>query len=686
MIRRHSILSMTFAVMLYCSGTTKTASADDAPDGIDVLLNVKIVELYDMLYRQNYRTIGLLPFKLQVAGQTPGFDGATIQRNISDRIEQAFLAYHNRDNPLLIVRNAIDQAVSNRVSLRNLTTRDKNGDFEFSQEWQQLFDMKYDLWVKGEPVKVDAFITGQIVTDSLFLDCKITFQIITKTGKAYSFKPFVVPTDREMLVQLGRGFTLFKNGGYSRGATSDNHVRHEMMESFQDLPPLDESSEEDGNREFTSKAGKDDISEYQTDYAADFDPWAGREVRLSVLFDGQQQSLKPEKRSSTSLLVPDPSSGQNVTFKLTNQTDKELAAVLSINGVSTFAEQSDMNPDDCRRWVLQPGKEYVIKGFWLEDGSGVKPCKVLDDSETDEYLRQFKNPYNGFIRLHVWGPSDGIEIEAKKRRKRLVTVNTNPPDATLSVEGKTLIPSNGKIKLPPGENNIQMKKEGYITTVHTVTIPSTGDTKLNLTMRKQPGTINSNSSADEPSTSKNSVSDVRIKVAPTDAIVRHRDTSFVIDDSVDYISLPIGQQKISVEKSGYRPVSVVIDVKPDAAENVVDLSLKPINPTDDLFSYRGNGIDINAAFRAQGNLSGNAYGSFHPSSHSKSQYESWNSAKRIAVENIAAPQPIPRGAIVPDQTVNSGKLNVRQIGDMVWISTYQIKYLSEVPESAAAQN
>jgi hypothetical protein len=51
-----------------------------------------------------------------------------------------------------------------------------------------------------------------------------------------------------------------------------------------------------------------------------------------------------------------------------NKTTESLAVVVRINGVNTLHKEGpERQVDQCTKWVLQPDKPYIIKGFYLQN-------------------------------------------------------------------------------------------------------------------------------------------------------------------------------------------------------------------------------------------------------------------------------------------------------------------------------
>jgi hypothetical protein len=104
--------------------------------------------------------------------------------------------------------------------------------------------------------------------------------------------------------------------------------------------------------------------------------------------------------------VVEPREKQTVVMKIKNVSKQRLGVTLMVNGKSTlFDEEGDLAR--CHRWVIPPGKEYTIEGYYGEVKSYL-PFKVLPDDMPDETMNSSQV---GLIQLAVF--EEGAEQEMK---------------------------------------------------------------------------------------------------------------------------------------------------------------------------------------------------------------------------------------------------------------------------------
>jgi hypothetical protein len=108
------------------------------------------------------------------------------------------------------------------------------------------------------------------------------------------------------------------------------------------------------------------------------------DIEFKVLSADQPVSIKDSAANNARQSeVVCPSADKPISFSITNTSkDKDLGVDVKLNGYSLFLEQTQP-PQDCRVWVLKPGKTYTLKGFYSdsEKEKNVTPFKVLVGEE-----------------------------------------------------------------------------------------------------------------------------------------------------------------------------------------------------------------------------------------------------------------------------------------------------------------
>ena len=93
----------------------------------------------------------------------------------------------------------------------------------------------------------------------------------------------------------------------------------------------------------------------------------------------QQAEFSGDPDSPGEVKLSAPKENQVVHFTLANKSKERLAVVVRVNGQNTSViEEDNLQPCDCSKWVVEPGKEYVVEGFYGK-GGGVSKFKVLSD-------------------------------------------------------------------------------------------------------------------------------------------------------------------------------------------------------------------------------------------------------------------------------------------------------------------
>jgi hypothetical protein len=193
------------------------------------------------------------------------------------------------------------------------------------------------------------------------------------------------PTNRLLLADLGQTF----------------HVRKRELTSRLPLETVDKDAI--NAVQFTSTAAKpgtpDSFDELLT--------W-------DVFYDGKKAKRGP------GLVLQTPREKQQVHFKF--KSKERVGVVLLVNGVNTLNKEADREADQYSMWVLEPGEEYVIRGYHTE--SGREPFEVL--SESASVLSELGNPKRGKIELFVFREAAKPAKPAKEPQEKLPGAAVRP--------------------------------------------------------------------------------------------------------------------------------------------------------------------------------------------------------------------------------------------------------------------
>jgi hypothetical protein len=159
-------------------------------------------------------------------------------------------------------------------------------------------------------------------------------------------------------------------------------------------------------------------------------------VRLEVILNGSpvEPETDPANPAAGRLgKAPgsDPKKGDEVQFRLTNPSKtKSYAVLLAVNGKNTNALGNDhLNarpPKDHRLWVLGPGEEVTIPGFYTTAGGAFQPFKVLGESESAAVYPVLGEEHRGLITMHVFG--ERIEAAVAPRPTPKATADAAPEE------------------------------------------------------------------------------------------------------------------------------------------------------------------------------------------------------------------------------------------------------------------
>jgi hypothetical protein len=94
-----------------------------------------------------------------------------------------------------------------------------------------------------------------------------------------------------------------------------------------------------------------------------------------------------------------------VEVRLTNVSGQRVGVLLKVAGRNTFGEQIDEG-GRCRRWVLEPGKEQLVKGYYAGEGfATIRPFKVGSPASRGDLTCQ----QGDLIEMQVYLPAEQEE-------------------------------------------------------------------------------------------------------------------------------------------------------------------------------------------------------------------------------------------------------------------------------------
>lgn len=282
-------------------------------------------QVLEKLRGQGCKTVGVLKFRVQKAGEPASDNVGTSNKFFADRLEAA-LAIKNPNDPrkqMQIVRDASRVA----AGIPNASHLSPEGR-------RRLFQSQYPLAWGNRSVAVDRFVTGMV---QLAADKK-SFRVgiyVVGAGRS-DFKvlvpPFEVATDGAILHEFGESFQL--RGGSGEEETSADAAASAVQVS------------QDPDTHF---------------------PLRGKPaVTLRIYYDSSPVNV--ELRDGLAW-IPEPQEGQAVTMELERHDpgERALGAVLKVNGENTIGRER-LGDFYCQKWVLRPGwLKTSVPGFQFDD-------------------------------------------------------------------------------------------------------------------------------------------------------------------------------------------------------------------------------------------------------------------------------------------------------------------------------
>ncbi|MDB5306844.1 MAG: hypothetical protein JWO38_1046 [Gemmataceae bacterium] len=383
------MVSTARRALVVCVGLALTTPAARA-DRIDAKLHENAPAILAALNKQGVKTVGVLRFRAERGKKPESFDTGPINDGLAARVENLLVIHADRGHPVGVLRDPNHEAAANKLGHWFTNTADR----------KKLFDHAYNLaWGDGT-ARPDAFLTGEVRCTGDMVKTTVVVEMFTAANptKLVPVVEFTVDTDRLILADLGQRFNVARRGpGVRRAADLDRFAIGEARRRDGDLP--------DGADPANPPTPTDPPpapTETLTDIGG---------VSFQLLSGDAVQTINPAKSAGAKWEVTSPPPGQPVTMVLKNTSGKRLGVVLKVNEVSTIFEQVE-DSALCRKWVLEPGKEIKVKGFYQE-GKQVAPFKILVGDEARQFVEQQQlGDKAGKIRVEVFAEAAGDDDTA----------------------------------------------------------------------------------------------------------------------------------------------------------------------------------------------------------------------------------------------------------------------------------
>jgi hypothetical protein len=331
-------------------------------DALDVELLKQAKTLVTYLKNRGAHNVGVLRFREKTNSQSPHFLGGELNVNLTERLENALVLSIKEDDNIRILHNAGDVIAARGEKLSYLKDNDR----------KKIFAMQFPVAWGNQRVTADVFFTGMVTVNTKGPQNRPAVEIAIQAFGAKvtkdEFETAVVKFSPKIDWSLLSDLAISKRS--SGGATADFDDDPKPQKND---PPLSDKNSR---------------------------------VELLVRYDGADNSPQPDPSDPSKELLPTPKqAGQQVQCLVRNKTDKPVAIVLKVNGIST-SDSEEKPIKECRLWVLEPGRQYAILGYYITNKEDpnfnfkLTPFKTFIGQEWEAMQSSFKAP--GVIELAVF--------------------------------------------------------------------------------------------------------------------------------------------------------------------------------------------------------------------------------------------------------------------------------------------
>jgi hypothetical protein len=315
---QRSLLRRCAAVLALAACWSAAPVAGAVDKGIDRQLQECSDAIMKDLRTHGYKNVGVLKFQVQKGETAPSLRVGRLNTVMATRLENALILANDDDTaPIGITRGASTVAATEDAKATYLTPEGR----------KLLFERSYPMAWGKEKVKVDAFLTGLVKVNPTTKKATVVIEVFDKENLTpRKVADITAPTDRRLLADMGQPFTLTKR--------ELNVDEAQLNEAATEAAFRNEGKPPDATAEDLSKL-----------------------LTFTVYYD--DRPIKPDAQG----MVATPRPKQKVYF--TAKSTERLGLVLRVNGINTLGYEKDPRELwDYSVWVLEPGKEYRIEGFY----------------------------------------------------------------------------------------------------------------------------------------------------------------------------------------------------------------------------------------------------------------------------------------------------------------------------------
>lgn len=368
--------------ILACLGVLITIPA--RADTVDWLFLKNARNVFQATEKLGVMNIAVLNFSVRQPNGHVDFRSGVANVDLARRLENTLILANNPDTPLLVLTGS-GEAARHLPAQTTWKTAEGRAALASLDKLPLAWDVKQTL-------RPEAFVTGELAFSADYRNVTMTLygftakqpktlQKLLVLSGAPGDQPQAIPADRGLLAMAGIGYVISNIPERSRNQT-------------------DVAAQKSAAQAFTNPDGFLQL--------ADASP-----VRLEFLINGRPIKLYSDPlHPGVGKFVPsafDPKRGDEITFRLTNTSDKDTyAALLAVNGRNT----NSLNPDAChlidapphrhRMWVLEPAQKFEIHGFYENLDGKYRKFEVLNAAESEANFNLMSDLYRGLVTLHVF--------------------------------------------------------------------------------------------------------------------------------------------------------------------------------------------------------------------------------------------------------------------------------------------
>ncbi len=328
-------------------------------DVLDLELLQRGPALMKKIRQLQYKNVGVLKFEVLRGGARESMEVGRLNSRMATRLENVLiLANDNDERPIGIARAPGDVAAC----------RDPRATYRTREGRARLLEGTYPCAWGNDELKLDAFLTGTVVLPT---DLREATVIIKAFDRAHLEPQEVlrlnVPVSLALLSDMDLSFYV-----RSRGSDDDALGIPELVKDAAESAQAVEVAKQKAAAAPQPVAVRPAPAVQEpVEQALDF----------RVLYNGKEVQRGKNGELAT------PGEGVNVEFRLKNRSPRRIGVVVRVNGVNTVDnDNDDKDPRFYRRWILDPGKEYALSGFYKDNSmrskfTGIAPEKVRQQPE-----------------------------------------------------------------------------------------------------------------------------------------------------------------------------------------------------------------------------------------------------------------------------------------------------------------